>query len=105
MLVKVPSGNTMYFIRLRSNKLSPLNKQLMGHVFLFLGEDSCWELTSSCKIFNSGSGYHIQLLWRHRSRDKKGECKISQQYGTIAEAEDNAFKYRYSLESKILKIN
>lgn len=51
-------------------------------------------------LVDSGSRYHMRLLWRHRRHDKKGERKVSQQYATIAEAEDNAFEYRYSLESK-----
>ena len=46
-------------IRLRSNESSPLNKHLIKHAFLQFDEESPWELTSNCKVYNFGSGYHI----------------------------------------------
>ena len=91
-------------IRLRSKELSPLDHYLMKHTFLEFDGDSPWELTSNCKIFDSGTGYHVRLLRRGRVHDKQGSRKTSEQYATIIEAENNAFEYRYGLESKKSKI-
>ena len=91
-------------IRIRSKELSPLDKYLMNRAFITFDEDSSfWELTSNCKVFNSGMGYHIRFLWRGRKTDKTGQRRTSQRYATIIEAENNAYEYRYSLESKCSK--
>ena len=91
-------------MRLCSKELSPLDDYLMKHTFLEFDGESPWELSSNCKIFDSGTGYHVRLLRRGRVHDKQGSRKTSEQYATIIEAENNAFEYRYGLESKQSKI-
>ena len=105
-VVKKNQASKIYtpIIRLRSKELSPLNMHLMNHAFLQL-EHSFWQLTSNCKVFHSGTGYHVRLLWRGRISDKVGQRRTSQQYETIIEAENNAYEYRYSLESRKSKEN
>jgi len=62
-VVKKNQASKIYtpIIRLRSKELSPLNMHLMNHAFLQL-EHSFWQLTSNCKVFHSGTGYHVRLL-------------------------------------------
>ena len=65
-------------IRLRSKQLSDLDNHLLKRTFLLFDDESPWERTSNCKIFNSGAGFHIRLLFRERIHDKKGKRKISE---------------------------
>ena len=90
--------------RTRKNKILLVDEQLM-HAAFFIRDDLAWELTSNCNIYAKDShSFYVRVLHRNRPHDRKGQHKVSQQYSTVIEAENNAFVFRYSLESKMCKI-
>ena len=89
----------MPVLRSRGLKLSAYDNQLMNNAFL-PNEELVWERTSNCKIVSNKSRFRIQLLHRNRATDKKGVRKYSSQYNRAIDGENNAFNYRYNLESK-----
>ena len=90
--------------RTRKNKISFVDEQLM-HAAFFIRHDLAWELTSNCNIYaKDSSSFYVRVLRRTRPHDKKGQRKVSQQYSSVIEAENNAFAFRYRLESKKCKI-
>ena len=87
-------------IRSRAHGLSPLNLQLMQDSFLSNG-NIIWERTSNCKVGKvHNKGFTVRLLRRSRPGDRKGERKHSKMYDTAIKAENDAFDFRYNLESK-----
>ena len=87
-------------IRLRSQRLSPLNTQLMHDSFL-RNEKLVWERTSNCRVIDKKNGnYYIRLMRRVRANDVSGARVQSTKFDSIIKAENAAFQYRYSLESK-----
>ena len=91
-------------LRLRKHQLPPFEMQLMTDAFLF-NKDVDWTLTSNCKIINDGANYYIRVLHRKLATIKKGVRRTSCKYDSIIDAENNAFDYRISLESKQSKEN
>ena len=91
-------------LRLRKHQLPPFEMQLMTDAFLF-NKDVDWTLTSNCKIINDGANYYIRVLHRKLATIKKGVRRTSCKYDSIIDAENNAFDYRISLESKKSKEN
>ena len=85
-------------IRTRVNKVSAFDQQLIEAAF-FIKDDVGWELTSNCAIYARDAFFYVKVLWRRRIRDRRGVRKTSQQYTTALEAENNAFSFRYNLES------
>jgi hypothetical protein len=70
----------------------------------FLNDSRLWQLTSNCKIEPHHDKYRILCLRRARPHDKKGERRISNgSYNTAIDAENDAFLFRYGLESKNAK--
>ena len=45
-------------------------------------------------------GFTVRLLWRQRPGDRKGERRHSQMYDSAIKAENDAFDFRYNLETK-----
>ena len=86
-------------IRIRRHTLSRFKTQLVLDAFL-MNEQLIWERTSNCKIISQESGSFIRLLRRERATDISGKRLSSIRYDTVIEAENAAFDYRYSLESK-----
>ena len=91
-------------IRIRRHTLSRFKTQLVLDAFL-TNEQLIWERTSNCKITTKESGSYIRLLRRERATDIGGKRLSSIIYVTVIEAENAAFDYRYSLESKKSKKN
>ena len=89
-------------IRIRRHTLSRFKTQLVLDAFL-TNEQLIWERTSNCKITTKESGSYIRLLRRERATYISGKRLSSIRYDTVIEAENAAFDYRYSLESKKLK--
>ena len=89
-------------VRLRKHSLSPFDSQLMRDAFL--PNDQCvWESTSNCRVRQFGGKYQIVALKRVRIHDKIGKRVYSIRYDNAISAENNAFDFRYSLESKTCK--
>jgi hypothetical protein len=66
----------------------------------FLNNSSLWQLTSNCKVVAHNDKFRIRLLLRKRPDDKKGDRRASHSnYATVIDAENDAFLFRYSLES------
>ena len=85
--------------RTRHQHHSALATKLMHDSFL--NDSSIWQLTSNCKIELFHDKFRIWLLLRKRSHDKRGDRRMSNTYyDTAIDAENNAFMFRYSLESK-----
>ena len=91
-------------IRIRKCQLPAFEMQLMTDSFLF-NKDVDWTLTSNCKIIKDGTNFYIRVLYRKMATIKKGVRKTSTKYNSIIDAENDAFKYRFSLESKKSKAN
>ena len=73
---------------------------LMHDSFL-RNEKLIWERTSNCRVIEGKNGnYHIRLMRRTRANDVSGNRVQSSKFDTIIKAENAAFQYRYSLESK-----
>jgi hypothetical protein len=64
-----------------------------------------WDLTSNMAIEPKMDGYRIRLLKQKRSHATKGERIYSPIYDCIYSAENAAFSYRYSMESKKSRLN
>ena len=60
-----------------------------------------WERTSNCKVGKVHTkGFTVRLLWRKRPGDRKGERRHSIMYDTAIKAKNDAFDFRYNLETK-----
>ena len=64
-----------------------------------MNDDIDWVKTSNCKVFKKACQFMIQVLYRARPTDKVGKRLYSSKYDTVFDAEDNAFEFRYNLES------
>lgn len=99
------SSNIYYPVtQTRITRLSDLDSQLMMDTFI-PNDKVEWSLTSNCKVGNkNGEKFRIRVLVRARVSDKKGKRKNSQWYNSIIDAENNAFNFRYSFESRSVKL-
>ena len=91
--------------RSRSNKLNRLELEKLLHAFFESWDDIIWERTANLKINDSKQPgkYYLRCIRRERKGDTKGKRFESVGYSSAIEAENNAFRFRYELESAACK--
>ena len=72
----------------------------------FIPNDLCaWQLTSNCKVIPIGDIYAVVALKRRKASNASGKRMYSTKYDDVISAKNNAFDYRYSIESKLSRKN
>ena len=91
-------------VRSRKNALSLFDNQLMHDAFI-PNEQCAWVLTSNCKVVQKKGKYQIVALKRGRAHDTNGKRIYSTTYDNAIDSENDAFEFRYNLESKKSRIS
>ena len=88
---------------LRKHALSPLEEQLKQQAFL--NDSNRWSRTSNLSINEkSDTAFYVRLLQRQTTHSKKGKRVSSAKFDTRLAAENHAYSFRYSKESRNCQI-
>lgn len=88
---------------LRKHALSPLEEQLKQQAFL--NDSNRWSRTSNLSVDEkSDTAFYVRLLQRQTTHSKKGKRVSSAKFDTRLAAENHAYSFRYSKESRNCQI-